>query len=143
MKRRSFVKQSVSAAVLTPLAFSGLINAAGATGEGTENTTETTWFPETTTAESTPTHHTCGNFRWGTRYLDDTDPNNLFCWEEVECVDDGSNGGHYVVGTFAHFKANCAVGEAKGEANFETGNECRARPKKKMPANMNFCDPLA
>ena len=47
MKRRSFVKQSVSAAVLTPLAFSGLINAAGATEGGTDNTTvpETTdWF---------------------------------------------------------------------------------------------------
>ena len=49
MKRRSFVKQSVSAAVLTPLAFSGLINAAGATEGGTENTEGTvTTVPETT-----------------------------------------------------------------------------------------------
>ena len=49
MKRRSFVKQSVSAAVLTPLAFSGLINAAGATEGGTDTGgTETTWSFETT-----------------------------------------------------------------------------------------------
>lgn len=41
MKRRTFVKRSVAATLLTPLAFSGLINAAGAVEGGG---TGTTWF---------------------------------------------------------------------------------------------------
>lgn len=42
MQRRIFVKKSVAAAFMTPLALTGLINAAGATETG--ETTETTWF---------------------------------------------------------------------------------------------------
>jgi hypothetical protein len=59
MKRRTFVKKSVAASILTPLALTGLINATGATETGgggttgtggTENTDDTTeplttlWF---------------------------------------------------------------------------------------------------
>ncbi len=52
MKRRTFVKKSVAASILTPLALTGLINAAGATetgGGGTTGTggTEYTTVPET------------------------------------------------------------------------------------------------
>ena len=62
MKRRTFVKKSVAASILTPLALTGLINAAGATETGGGGTTETggteyTTVPETTwfTTEATTT----------------------------------------------------------------------------------------
>jgi hypothetical protein len=51
MKRRSFVKKSVAAAIVaaTPMAFTGLVNAQGGYGTGTDSdsdsnpSTETTW----------------------------------------------------------------------------------------------------
>jgi hypothetical protein len=67
MKRRTFVKKSVAASILTPLALTGLINASGATETGnataTGGTTETggttqtyTTVPETwSTTEGTTT----------------------------------------------------------------------------------------
>jgi hypothetical protein len=66
MKRRTFVKKSVAASILTPLALTGLINAAGAEGGETNvlwtGTTFTgpddwTWYiEETTSMDDTSTY---------------------------------------------------------------------------------------
>lgn len=98
MRRRSFVKQSVSAAILTPLAFSGLINAAGATEGGTENTTvpETTWFTtfeDTVTTDTTILNQRCDAIS-GPYYTLDANGNGICWWETQHCGESGSGNMH-------------------------------------------------
>jgi hypothetical protein len=65
MKRRTFVKKSVAASILTPLALTGLINAAGAEGGETNilwtgttftGTDDWTWFLYETMSSDYTTH---------------------------------------------------------------------------------------
>jgi hypothetical protein len=98
MQRRTFVKHSVAAAVLTPLALTGLINAAGATETG--ETTETTWF--TTTELLTTTHI----LQWDEcevsvqeYVIQDTDGVNR-CFRYAECTIEGRINGEQLHAAF-------------------------------------------
>jgi hypothetical protein len=106
MERRSFMKKSVSVGILTPLAFSGLINSAGAVEGGTDTTwyttdsttsTETTW----TTTEVPPLYDPeaelglpnyrpsdCdGNCTLSAWYKDQVQGTGMCCWREVNGCD--------------------------------------------------------
>ena len=130
MQRRSFMKKSVAAAIVaaTPLALTGLVNAAGG-GGGTETGTDTTGFFDSTVMETTivQTIETAVCTGFQKRY----DVSADVCWQRWECqFPDGS-----VEIRYAN-PQNCpTLEDVFNDLSLRTQfDECRAHTSEVMPS---------